>query len=989
MLRFIKKYFFEILIFIIVVCIFFTNYISGTYLIGWDSLQTELYPWISIKRALFSVWEEYQSFGLTTGMAHAADLIRSIFIFLLSLFIRTDLIRYVFHNLMLLVGGIGAFKLFLYINSKSKSFVFPFLGSALYILNLGTVQMFGLPFEPFSVFFAFLPWLILEFYRYLEEKENARKNLFRFIIVNLLATPAFYQQALFLVYLIVLFSFSLGMLIKNTFSFSEKGLILSFFKRTFIVFFIIFAINSFWIFPQLYSIGYSTSVTSQSKINQLATENVIDENNEKGKIQYLARFENFYYELKDTNKKYLFAPWREYFSDRYPLVLSYVPFAIVLFGLIYSRKKNDIPLLIVFLFTFVIFLGGTFPISYLGDLLRKVSFIGIVFRSPFTKFIFPFTLSFSYFFVLGLEFLYNLFSRLFFKSRGNNLSLKKSAFCLIVLSLIFYINFPVFKGNMFLSQMKIKLPDQYIEVFDYFKGKDKNSRIALLPDYTFWGWFQNKWGYDGSGFLWYGVEQPVVSRTFDVWSKQSESYFWEMKRAIELQEPDQFKKVLDKYNIDYLLVDKSSKSITSAAIEFEYERINQILSSVNGVSLDRSFSDIDIYKVDHNVSQVNNVLVSSGLLNIGNSFDITDYDKAYIDNGPYLTEESSKYDILYPFIDLMTQTDKFNKSWDIKETEDNFVVTAHIENFDPNDYVLQENPISLRAKVFDGEEIHYYDIQSNIAVRENEVEVSIKKSIVEDVDVENVDIVNCRNNYTDFGEDHVKDGVLKVFSINRSTACFSYGKPFLAHWNGYMVKVNSEEIKGKSLLFYIAGNKSKAQSKVEENLTNGIRYFILGEGGYFDDGYNFGFQNVSYFGSESRNNLNGLEIYLFPFNYVKNIKFVRKGVSVSEPDVKSLSDVKKLNYSIYYVKSGDKFHNTLILNQAYDDGWSLWCGIKKCDAKHVKISGWENGWVFENSIPSKILIVYWPQFLEYAGFLLSALSIILLLKNRDKISVER
>ena len=84
MLKFIKNYLFEILIFLLVVGIFITNYVPGTYLIGWDSLQTELYPWLAVKRALFSVWQEYQSFGLVTGMAHAADIIRAIFLFLIS-----------------------------------------------------------------------------------------------------------------------------------------------------------------------------------------------------------------------------------------------------------------------------------------------------------------------------------------------------------------------------------------------------------------------------------------------------------------------------------------------------------------------------------------------------------------------------------------------------------------------------------------------------------------------------------------------------------------------------------------------------------------------------------------------------------------------------------------------------------------------------------------------------------------------------------------
>ena len=78
---------------------------------------------------------------------------------------------------------------------------------------------------------------------------------------------------------------------------------------------------------------------------------------------------------------------------------------------------------------------------------------------------------------------------------------------------------------------------------DYFKNIDKNKRIALLPDHTFWGWFYHRWGYNGSGFLWYGIEQPIVSRTFDSWSSKSEGYFWEMKTAAEAENVEQFEAV--------------------------------------------------------------------------------------------------------------------------------------------------------------------------------------------------------------------------------------------------------------------------------------------------------------------------------------------------------------------------------------------------------------------------------------------------------------
>ena len=129
-------------------------------------------------------------------------------------------------------------------------------------------------------------------------------------------------------------------------------------------------------------------------------------------------------------------------------------------------------------------------------------------------------------------------------------------------------------GNYFADIMKVGLPDPYRQTINYFKQQDKDKRIAFLPDYTFWGWFSHRWGYDGSGFLWYGIEQPMVSRTFDVWSLTSESYYWEIKYAIESINPALFEQVLQKYDIDYLVLDKTLQPVSSVEEGLQYDQLD-------------------------------------------------------------------------------------------------------------------------------------------------------------------------------------------------------------------------------------------------------------------------------------------------------------------------------------------------------------------------------------------------------------------------------
>ena len=79
--------------------------------------------------------------------------------------------------------------------------------------------------------------------------------------------------------------------------------------------------------------------------------------------------------------------------------------------------------------------------------------------------------------------------------------------------------------------------------------------------------------------------------------------------------------------------------------------------------------------------------------------------------------------------------------------------------------------------------------------------------------------------------------------------------------------------------------------------------------------------------------------------------------------------LKNNNNLTYKVKTtgGD----VVILNQSYDPGW-----VALADGKilrHVKVNNWANGWVLDDEInPENVKIIFWPQYLEFLGFILLA-----------------
>ena len=101
---------------------------------------------------------------------------------------------------------------------------------------------------------------------------------------------------------------------------------------------------------------------------------------------------------------------------------------------------------------------------------------------------------------------------------------------------------------MFYAYLRRAVPTEYFDVFNFFNQPDANGRVALLPMQDLWGWVDYQWGYRGSDFVWQGINQPLLHRTFDPWSKENEGAYLELNRAI--------------YNKDEVLVSLSCKSMT-------------------------------------------------------------------------------------------------------------------------------------------------------------------------------------------------------------------------------------------------------------------------------------------------------------------------------------------------------------------------------------------------------------------------------------------
>jgi hypothetical protein len=555
--------------------------------------------------------------------------------------------------------------------------------------------------------------------------------------------------------------------------------------------------------------------------------------------------------------------------------------------------------------------------------------------------------------------------------------------------------------------MKVKIPNDYFEVINYFKNENKNKRIVLFPEYTFWGWFFTRWGLNGSGFLWYGIEQPIVSRTFDVWSDKSESYFWEIKTAVEAEDLNRFEAVLEKYDIDYLLVDYSFLPVVGSMKGLSYDRLENLLNNSQKITPVKKWKNLALFQFKKDSDNKNFVNLKTDLFNIWPKIKLTDFDNAFLENGNYQILKNKNPEIIYPFLDLISQNQAVKKNWPIIE-ENNFFQIKYKSEVDLNQYQIKNFEKNFSAILFENDKLTTYSANVNYQIENNNLTVNFPK------------ILMVKINHNDFYQK-------KCFP---KTTCFSFSFSQLPQKYSYLIKIKNKNLKGRRLYFYIL-DRTKKQAFIEDRLKNDVEYYLLPPKYQYGLGYSIIFHQNDYENLKSQNFIEAVEVYLFPYENLKYLKFVnkdfKKNYHLNDDRIKMVQDnfndfnAKKLSYFLYQVSFNPlpfKPVNslTLYLSQSYHSGWKAYLikhqtsNIKRFfynyfpflfgqELKdHVFVNNWANGWEISSNtkqltsynlnkekleVKSLVIVVFWPQYLEFLGifFLFSTFLWLIYKKN--------
>lgn len=571
------------LLVVIAVVIAYLNYTPNTWLTGWDNLHPEFNFSLNLNNTIFSVWQE-RGPGFLAGMSPAADLPRQIFLTLIGItqLIPLSFFRYLWTFFCLIVGPIGTYLLLNHyflkprFDPKTKR-IAAFLGGLFYLLNLATVQYFFVPFESFVTFYAILPYFLLATTLYLEKPTPRRLLLLAIIFIA--STPAFFVQTFFVVTCLCLIPIITTHIRRHL-------------KAVFIYCILLFITQSFWLLPQIFFVLTNASNVSLAHANLMSSPETLYRNLEFTNFLDVALLKGYWLNILDpvvdNRFDYLFLVWRNHLNTPTIQIIGILSFVLIFIGAFYSLKKKlplSKPFLAILLICISSLLGG---VLILGN---EIPILGELFRSPFTKFSIPLALSYSVFFSVGCIFLLDLF-----QSLHSQLTHYLTLFTVTAALVVFAT--PAFTGNMISPLMRQKIPTTYLQLFDYFNKLDPATRIANFPQYQIWGWNYYRWGYRGAGFLWYGIKQPIMDRGFDVWSNNSEKYYEEISQSIYQENREQFNQVLDKYAINYLIVDKNIFAPGSSA-DIGFQKVEKLIKSSNNLSLVNNIDDqIYIYKTE-------------------------------------------------------------------------------------------------------------------------------------------------------------------------------------------------------------------------------------------------------------------------------------------------------------------------------------------------------------------------------------------------------
>jgi hypothetical protein len=639
------------------------NIDSQTSYSGWDNIIAEFDLVRYARQVIFGSWIEHQSFGAPAAQGHLSEVTRLPILFLLKWLLPDNLVRYTYIFSTFTIGGVG---MYLYISqiwlkgvSKLSKWL-GFLGGVYYLLHVLTLQQFYISFEMFMAQYAFLPFLLILLHRFVPKTKKSSiksvftvKNILLFIGLQFLISPSAHTQTVF--YLGVLFSLVYMVVISR-----KQGLIKSL-VLGFLIGLMTFLVNVYWIVPNLYYGFHNAHYVSDSRDNYLfgpesvgSVKDASTFSNLTSGTQYLFNWKD--YSFSESKFHFIFNEWNDHLGQLDVSLIMQILGLLTLLGLFTAILDKEVgperfAISYVYIFCLALIWLDLFPTGPLLDILYQNDSFLEAFRNPFTK------LSIIYSFVSVLLFIHvvSLFVDYLARKKKKIIPPKLQAFVLIMVFTagISYIAWPSFQGHFISEKLTLEYPQQYFSMFDYLKSRDRDLRILQLPQLSHAGWEYYDWqflgqdnGYQGMGFYFFGFPQAFVNRDSDRWVETSDYFYHELKYVLDKKDEKQLASVLDKYNVDLIIIDETKIDST---MKHDYE-LDHDLAIEAGLQKVWQEDFLTIYERADQQSE-DGLIVPEQIKVVSAQTDRLRQDFVYENEGDYVLTSYDQAKTIYPFVD--------------------------------------------------------------------------------------------------------------------------------------------------------------------------------------------------------------------------------------------------------------------------------------------------------------------------------------------------
>jgi len=1001
------------------------NYTPGIFLTGIDNFHIEFDLSLALSRAWIGVWQENQGLGMVSGLAQMTELPRVAIYQILSWVLSVDVVRsmYVFGNLYL--GVIGVFFLTWYL---SKSRLAALAGALFYLFNLGTMQVFFMPTDMFVANYGALPWLFLLVFKYLIE--GKRVSLLWYVGLLFLFAPMAMTPTIFVVYLLFFGIICFGYLLSK-----EKVKVK--WKRIVVTVLATLGISLYFLLPfSNFALNNARSLT-ESKINRVFSQENYLMNSARTSWGDLITLKGMWFDYPDNvNGKFvpLMSAWQQYLVN--VGIWIYVPVIVMGIGIVamfWKKKWQGIMIVVMGVLSLVLLRGENPPLGIAVTLVRSLPLVAEAFRTPYTKIVPILTLVYAVCFGYGIYTLGQIWKLKIGKVFWKGLLLSGVVVGLISLNLLY------FQGKFINEGMRVKMPNEYFEMFKFFKTQDKYGRIVRLPAYSPQAWDYADWGYRGSGFLWYGIEQPILDRAFDVWSPYNETFYNEFSTALYGEKKDSVVKVLQKYDVRYVLLDES---VIAPGQDKEILRLPETKALMEELGAKQVWQEnfLTVWDMGSRGEQFVSALSTYTMVN-GDVSKVRE-DVIFDQVGTYISENSEGA-IVYPFASLMREETKGVEYEDGKTTLSSDLSFAPLQTAERSELLIPGWKAGdiVRIEFRDGEAIPAYALngldgprflgkekpekgKTYLVARVsegsewNEYLSERKYSLSAQTDLQGVTL-KVEVAGEPFRYDFEKDGqgtigncdVLKrgvaeklqgsnYVADGRGAACDYVSMTEIDPRMGYLMRVQGDNLEGRSLKYFLYNTGSK-RNDIEWLMNKGKFDQTFSLLPWSWDGYYTLNIETRSFGQKAENEIVPVEVRWFPLEQIVGARIESQSSDLSFAPLQTaerselglrIIEVHKTGTWLYKVKVEGS--GLLKLSQGYDEGWIA------PPIKHVKVDGWANGWIIgesqisnsqiSNRAPENtnsqiydITIFYWPQLLEYLGFAILGVTIWLVMKRKD------